>query len=203
MNDRPKLQTLRSVCVFCGSSNGTEPAFQAAADGLGPALKAIGVEWVVYGGGSTGLMGRVADSALAAGLKVYGVQPDFLDARERSHKRLTELEVVPSMHLRKQKMSERADAFLTLPGGIGTLEELCEIFTWAQLGLHRKPVGLLNLLGYYDPLLEYFDRMVTYGFQAQQYRDIVVAAPDLPTLLGRMQTYQGPEPYLNLTPSQV
>lgn len=197
------MRDLRAVCVFCGSSPGNDPKYLQAATDLGETLKAAGVEWVVYGGGSTGLMGRIADSALAAGLKVYGVQPDFLDEREKSHTGITKLIVVPSMHTRKQLMARRADAFLTLPGGIGTLEEFCEIFTWAQLGLHRKPIGLYNLEGYYDPLIEYMNRMVEAGFQHPRYRDMVLVDDDLPRLLARMKTYEAPEPYLNLTEDQL
>lgn len=197
------MRQIQSLCVFCGSSMGEDPAFREAADSLGPILREAGVEWLVYGGGSTGLMGGIADSALAAGLKVYGVQPDFLDDREKSHKRLTKLVVVPSMHTRKQIMSQRADAFLTLPGGIGTLEEFCEMFTWAQLGLHRKPLGLYNLKGYFDPLIAFLDRIVAAGFQAPQYRAMVLVDEDLPRLLHRMKTYQGPEPYLSLTLDQL
>lgn len=195
--------SLQSITVFCGSSLGNDPVYKAAADALGPTFKAEGIGQMVYGGGSTGLMGAIADSCVAAGVKVVGVQPGFLDAMERSHKGLTELHVVPSMHVRKQMMADRADGFISLPGGIGTLEELCEIFTWGQLGLHQKPFGILNVNGYYDHLVKFFDQMLSAGFQREQYRKMILVDNDLKNLIGKMRTYVAPESYVQMKPQQA
>lgn len=151
------------ICVFCGSSPGASPAFAAAARELGAALARRGIE-LVTGGGSVGLMGEVADAALAAGGRAIGVIPESLVLRELAHPRLTELHVVPTMHQRKAKMVELSSAFVTLPGGLGTLDETFEMLTWAQLGIHHKPVGLLNVAGYYSPLLAFLDSAVEEGF---------------------------------------
>ncbi|AMJ66562.1 TIGR00730 family Rossman fold protein [Hymenobacter sp. PAMC 26628] len=149
---------MKSVAVYCGSSAGTNPAFVAQAQALGAALVAQGLT-LVYGGGRVGLMGAIADAVLAAGGRVIGVIPGFLDDKELAHKGCTELHVVRTMHERKLLMADRADAFIAMPGGYGTLEELFEVLTWGQLGLHQKPVGLLNVDGYYDQLLLALDRM--------------------------------------------
>jgi uncharacterized protein (TIGR00730 family) len=152
-----------SVCVYCGSRNGLNPAHLAAARAVGEAIGQRG--WrLVYGGGHTGLMGAVADAALAAGAEVIGIIPDRLIERELGHGGVTELQVVGSMHERKQKMAEQSDAFIALPGGIGTMEEIFEIWTWRQLGYHRKALGLLNVEGYYDELLRFIDRSQADGF---------------------------------------
>ena len=152
-----------SLCVYCGSRPGLDPSFKAAATDVGRLIGNRG--WrLVYGGGNVGLMGVVADAALAAGAHVTGVIPRTLMQREVGHPHLSELHVVDTMHQRKQLMAERADAFLALPGGIGTLEELYEVWTWRQLGYHNKPIGLLNTAGYYDPLLAFMARSVDQGF---------------------------------------
>jgi uncharacterized protein (TIGR00730 family) len=171
--------------VFCGSSAGRLPAYRDAAQAMGLALARRGLA-LVYGGGKVGLMGAVADAALVAGGRVVGVIPDFLAAKEVAHTGLTELEVVGSMHERKARMAELADGFVALPGGYGTLEEFCEILTWAQLGLHRKPVGLLNVAGYYDPLLALFDHAVSERFLAPALRSLVLSSSAADSLLDEL-----------------
>lgn len=152
-----------SLCVYCGSRDGLDPAHLAAAREVGHQIGLRG--WrLVYGGGHTGLMGAVADAALAAGAEVIGIIPDRLIERELGHGGVTELQVVGSMHERKQKMAEQSDAFVALPGGIGTMEEIFEIWTWRQLGYHRKALGLLNVGGYYDELLRFIERSQASGF---------------------------------------
>ena len=152
-----------SLCVYCGSRPGVEPAHAAAARDVGTLIGRRGWQ-LVYGGGRAGLMGLVADAALAAGGRVVGVIPQSLMQRELGHPGLTELHVVDTMHRRKQLMAERSDAFLALPGGIGTFEELFEVWTWRQLGYHDKPIGLLNMNGYYDNLLAFLQSSVSSGF---------------------------------------
>ncbi len=156
-----------SVCVYCGSRPGADPAFGQAAHAFGVALAQRGWQ-LVYGGGHAGLMGRVADAALAAGGRVVGVIPQGLMRRELGHRGLNELHVVDSMHERKQLMAERSDAFVALPGGIGTFEELFEVWTWRQLGIHDKPLGLLNVAGYYDGLLAFLAQTVRQRFLAER-----------------------------------
>ncbi|NOK35160.1 TIGR00730 family Rossman fold protein [Corallococcus exercitus] len=177
--------TVRSVCVFCGSRTGTRAEYREAASKLGAALAKRGLT-LVYGGASVGLMGAVADAVIANGGKAVGVLPHFMDAKELAHPRLTELHRVDSMHSRKALMAERADAFLALPGGFGTLDELFEIITWAQLGLHRKPMGLLDVDGFFQPLLALVNRMVEAGFvpEAQGMPFAVNPSPD--ALLDRL-----------------
>ncbi|WP_298827581.1 TIGR00730 family Rossman fold protein [uncultured Piscinibacter sp.] len=152
-----------SLCVYCGSREGGSPAYAEAAAAIGTAIGQRGWQ-LVYGGGRAGLMGRVADAALAAGARVVGVIPRSLMEREVGHAGLTELHVVETMHQRKLLMAERSDAFVALPGGIGTFEELFEVWTWRQLGYHDKPVGLLNVDGYYDGLLGFLEQTVAQGF---------------------------------------
>lgn len=154
---------VRAVCVFCGSRNGTRPEYLEGARGLGRELARRGLT-LVYGGAIGGLMGEVADAALAEGGRVVGVLPEMLQLKERAHPRLTELHLVDSMHTRKAQMAQRADAFIAMPGGVGTFEELLEITTWAQLGLHHKPIGLLNVADFYAPLLALMRRAVDEGF---------------------------------------
>ncbi len=163
------------ICVFCGANTGRESLYTAAAREVGEKLALRGIE-VVYGGGRIGLMGQVADAALAAGGRVIGVIPKRLDEREIAHTGLTALHVVDSMHERKALMARLSDAFLALPGGFGTLEEFCEAVTWTQLGIHDKPCGLLNVAGYFDPLIAMFDRCVADGFVAPETRAIVRTA---------------------------
>lgn len=152
-----------SICVYCGSRHGSQPAYTAAARALGAAIGSRGWQ-LVYGGGKVGLMGEVANATLVAGGRVVGIIPESLQKLEVGHTGLDELHVVPTMHVRKQMMAERADLFIALPGGIGTLEELYEVWTWRQLGYHDQPIGLLNTEGYYDGLLSFMNTTVTEGF---------------------------------------
>lgn len=154
---------IRSVCVFCGSSRGSHPAYVEAATAMGRLLAERGLT-LVYGGGRVGLMGALADAVLAAGGEAHGVIPYFLSRKEVAHQGLTRLEEVESMHERKARMAELADAFVALPGGAGTLEEIAEIWTWSQLGLHDKPIGFLNVAGYFDPLFAFVDHAVAEAF---------------------------------------
>ncbi|MFN3648787.1 MAG: TIGR00730 family Rossman fold protein [Armatimonadota bacterium] len=179
---------LKNVCVFCGSSSGSRPEYREAAREVGRALARRGIG-LVYGGGNIGLMGEVAEAALQAGGRVTGVIPQALLAREVGHRGLTELVVVHSMHERKALMAERSDAFLALPGGFGTFEEFCEAITWTQLGVHRKPCGLLNVAGFYDPLLALFDHAVSEGFLHPQHREIVLVRNEIEPLLDAFAGY--------------
>ena len=183
---------MQSVCVFCGSSSGFDPAYVDTANALGRLLAAEGLT-LVYGGACVGLMGAVADATLAAGGKAVGVLPDFLRRKELAHPKLTELHVVSSMHERKARMAELADGFIALPGGMGTLEEFCEIITWAQLGLHKKPCGLLNVAGYYDGLIAFLDHSARERFVRQEQRDMLVVESDPALLLDRFAAYTAPE----------
>ncbi len=175
-----------SLCVYCGSSAGADPAFETAARQVGRLIGQHGWQ-LVYGGGHAGLMGAVADAALAAGAPVTGVIPRSLMARELGHAGLTELHVVDTMHQRKTLMAERADAFLALPGGIGTFEELFEVWTWRQLGYHDKPIGLLNVAGYYDGLLGFLDQTVGERFVGTAQRALLQASADAEELLERLR----------------
>jgi len=172
-----------SVCVYCGSRHGAQPAYTEAARALGTAIGTRGWQ-LVYGGGKVGLMGEVADATLAAGGRVVGVIPESLMRREVGHPGLSELHVVPTMHQRKQMMAERANAFIALPGGIGTLEELYEVWTWRQLGYHDNPIGLLNTGGFYDGLLQFMRTTVDEGFlSSQQHAALRVGTDPLALLL--------------------
>lgn len=173
---------MESVCVFCGSSRGAHPEYGEAARQIGRAVAARGLT-LVYGGGNVGLMGEVADAVVAAGGRVVGVIPQSLAEWEVAHTGLSELHIVGSMHERKQQMAEMADAFIALPGGIGTFEELFEILTWAQLGLHQKPCAVLNVRGYFDPLLTLLDRAVEEQFLLPQHRALLLSEPGDPALL--------------------
>ncbi|HVO79014.1 MAG TPA: TIGR00730 family Rossman fold protein [Candidatus Bathyarchaeia archaeon] len=177
------------ICVFCGSSVGARPRYAAAARELGRALAGRGLG-VVFGGGKVGLMGVLADAALAAGGEAIGVIPEALVAREIAHNGLTELRVVRSMHERKTLMADLADAFIALPGGYGTFEEFFEAVTWTQLGIHRKPCGLLNVDGYYDALLALLDRAVSDGFIRGVNRSLVLDAPDVLMLLEKLEAFR-------------
>lgn len=157
------MKNIKNVCVYCGSSSRVEELYKDAARALGQLIAAQGWD-VVYGGGRVGLMGIVADSALAAGSKVYGIIPRHIQTREVQHTDLTELHVVESMHIRKQMMVDRADAFVILPGGLGTLDELFELLTWRQLGLHDKPVVIVNVNGYWTKLIEAISHIAASGF---------------------------------------
>jgi hypothetical protein len=168
-------RSCRRVAVYCGSANGSHPAFRNEAAVLGKAIGAAGLG-LVYGGANVGLMGAVADAALAAGAEVIGVLPQVLAGREIAHVGLTRLEMAPTMHERKARMAELADAFLVLPGGYGTLDELMEAVTWAQLGLHAKPCILINTAGYWNGLLAFLDSIVTAGFLKAENRQLLLVA---------------------------
>ena len=182
---------LKSVCVFCGANLGNCSTYVSAAKATGKLLAENDLG-LVFGGGRIGLMGQVADAALAAGAKVIGVIPEFIAAKEMAHLELTQLYVVHSMHERKALMAKLSDGFMALPGGFGTLEEFCEILTWAQLGLHQKPLGLLNVEGYYDPLLRFFDHALAEGFLAPPLRSLIIEAAHPQDLLNAMTDYQPP-----------
>ena len=179
------------VCVFCGSSAGNRPGYREAALALGRTLAERGAE-LVYGGSKVGLMGAVADAALTAGGRVIGIIPTSLRDKEIAHEGLTELYVVGSMHERKAMMADMSSGFIALPGGIGTLEELFEIWTWAQLGYHRKPVGLLDIEGYYRPLLAFLDSTVEEGFVRPEHRAMAIVETDPARLLDRFAAYEPP-----------
>ena len=183
---------MRRVAVYCGSNPGTRPAYGAAARRLGAELGARRLG-LVYGGGNVGLMGILADAALAAGGEVIGVIPRALQLRELAHPRLTELRVVRSMHERKALMAELADGFVALPGGLGTLEEMFEILTWAQLGMHTKPAGLLNVCHYYDNLLDFVNHAVREQFVKPEHGQMLQVDGDAAVLLAKMDRYEAPK----------
>jgi uncharacterized protein (TIGR00730 family) len=185
------MSSLKRVCVFCGSSPGRDGIFLQAAASVGELIAQRGLE-LVYGGAHVGLMGAVADAALAAGGHVIGVIPQSLVDWEIAHTGVQDLRVVPSMHERKALMESLSDAFLALPGGMGTLEEVCEIYTWGQLGLHRKPCGLLNVTGYYAPFLQLLDNAVDAGFLRAPHRAMVLVDSDPAVLLDRFAEYRSP-----------
>lgn len=175
---------MRRICVFCGANPGRRPAYLelAASVGSGLATRGIGI---VYGGGRVGMMGAVADAALAAGGEVIGVIPRGLVDRELAHRGVSELRIVETLHERKAEMSDLADGFIALPGGLGTLEELAEVASWAQLGLHAKPIGLLGPDGYWDALSGWLDHAVEEGFVAPEHRALIAVDRDLQALLAR------------------
>jgi len=179
---------MQDVCVFCGSSAGKDPMFIQSAKALGEAISQSSMG-LVYGGAHVGLMGQVADAVLAGGQKVVGIIPKSF-ANTVSHQSLTELHVVDSMHARKAMMFELADACIALPGGFGTLEELTEVLTWAQLEFHQKPIGLLNVNGYYNALLAFFDQAVAAGFIKPQHLDLLIVHHDPKELLRRLDGYE-------------
>lgn len=185
------MDDLHTVCVYAGSSAGERPAYGEAAATLGRAIASSGRR-LVYGGGAVGLMEVVADAALEAGGEVIGVIPRSLDEREIGHRGLTELRVVESMHERKMTMAELSDAFVALPGGVGTLEELVEVLTWTQLGLHDKPCSLLDVEGYYRPLLRFLDHAVAEGFLRAEHRGLLIAGDDPGELLERLAAWEAP-----------
>jgi uncharacterized protein (TIGR00730 family) len=183
--------TFRSLCVFCGSRTGRRADYEAAATALGTVLAQRQIT-LVYGGGSVGLMGALATAALAAAGRVVGVIPEALAAKEVAHGGVTEMHVVPSMHVRKALMAELSEGFIALPGGFGTFEELFEIVTWSQLGIHGKPVGLLNVGGYFDQLLAMVDHATREGFIDPDQRAIFVEADRPDVLLERLERHQPP-----------
>ncbi len=179
------------ICVFCGSSFGKDEAYRRAAELTGKLLAQRGIE-LIYGGGHVGLMGVIADAVLSEGGKVTGVIPRALSEREIAHDDLTTLVVVESMHERKAEMAKRADGFISLPGGAGTLEEAFEQWTWAQLGVHQKPSGFLNMEGYFDPLRVMIKKMVTEGFLKPEYADMLVFSDDPAQILSAFESYAPP-----------
>jgi hypothetical protein len=180
---------LRSICVFCGASTGTDPVYREAAAAMGRTLAEQGIT-LVYGGGAVGLMGVVADAALAAGGEVIGIIPQSLKDAEIGHAGLTRLEIVDGMHARKARMAELADAFIAMPGGLGTLEELFEVWTWGQLGYHAKPMGLLDTNHFYAKLSHFLDHLVAEAFVRPQYREMLQRGDTPDALLERLRAWQ-------------
>ncbi|GGL98547.1 TIGR00730 family Rossman fold protein [Pseudomonas asuensis] len=181
--------SLKAVCVFCGAKTGADPIYREAAEALGRSLAERGLT-LVYGGGAVGLMGIVADATLAAGGEVIGIIPKSLQDAEVGHKGLTRLEVVDGMHARKARMSELADAFVALPGGLGTLEELFEVWTWGQLGYHAKPLGLLEVNNFYAPLAQFLDHAVGQGFVAGPHREMLQVSQSPDELLDALEQWK-------------
>jgi len=175
---------MRRICIFCGASAGNDPAYAALARSVGEGLARRGIG-LVYGGGRVGLMGVAADAALAVGGEVFGVIPRSMVDRELAHPDATEMHIVTTLHERKAVMAELSDAFVALPGGLGTLDELAEVVSWAQLGLHTKPIGLLGVRGYWDDLLRWLDGAVAAGFVPPDNRALILEASDLEELLAR------------------
>jgi hypothetical protein len=182
---------MMKICIFCGSNVGKDEAYRAAAERTGTLLAQLGIE-LVYGGGHVGLMGVVADAALAEGGQVTGVIPRALSEREVEHRGLTSLVIVDSMHERKAEMAKRADGFIALPGGAGTLEEAFEQWTWAQLGIHQKPCGFLNIKGYFDPLRAMIERIVAEGFIRPEYADMLIFSEDPAHIISAFESYVPP-----------
>ncbi|WP_437995540.1 TIGR00730 family Rossman fold protein [Sorangium sp. So ce185] len=195
------MRKLSRICVYCGSSAGASPAYRAAAVQVGELLAARGIG-LVYGGGHVGLMGAVADAVLAAGGEAIGVIPHFLNQREIEHRGLTELHVVETMHERKAKMAALSDAFIALPGGIGTLEELFEVWTWTQLGSQEKPVGLLDVAGYYRPLIAFLDHVVAERFLKPGHRAMLQVESDAEALLGLLAAWRPTVEYKWMAPDE-
>jgi uncharacterized protein (TIGR00730 family) len=183
---------MQRVCIFCGSSHGARPIYREAAERTGRALARRGLG-LIYGGGCVGLMGVLADAALAEGGEVIGVIPEAMVAKELAHHGLTQLRVVRSMHERKALMADLADAFVALPGGLGTLEEFCEMLTWAQLGLHGKPCGLLDVEDYYAALLRLLDHAQAEAFLRPQHRAMILVAQEPDLLLDMLAAYRPPQ----------
>lgn len=187
------MKNVQNICVFCGSSMGSNPIYRETAQALGRelALRDIGL---VYGGGNIGLMGVVADSVMERGGRVYGVIPQALMERELGHIGITELHIVSTMHERKAKMAEMSQAFIALPGGFGTLDELCEILTWAQLGIHHKPVGLCNVEGFFDSFLAFVERASTERFLRPEHCDLLTVQRDVSSLIEALLSKAEEEP---------
>lgn len=183
------MRRFRRVCVFCGSSSGARPDYRKMASEMGRILAEQGIG-LVYGGGKIGLMGEIANAALRGGAEVIGVIPRHLEAREVAHRDLSELRVVNTMHERKAMMADLADAFIGLPGGLGTLEECFEVATWTQLGIHAKPLGFLNVRGYFDLLQQILAKAVEEGFLAPQHRSFMMFSEDPAALLGSLQAFE-------------
>jgi len=183
---------MKTLCIYCGSSPGGRPEYAAAALAAGQALVRRGIG-LVYGGGNVGMMGQVADAVIEAGGEVIGVIPHHLADKELAHERATQMIRVDSMHERKQRMADLSDGFIALPGGIGTLEELFETLTWLQLGLHRKPIGLLNVEGLFDKMLAFLDHMVAERFLKPEHRSLLLVAEDMEVLIEAMQAFTPPD----------
>ncbi|TNC14343.1 TIGR00730 family Rossman fold protein [Methylobacterium terricola] len=179
------------LCVFCGSSDGARPLYREAATALGRHFAESGIE-LVYGGGKVGLMGAVADGVLAAGGRVTGIIPQALVEKETAHRGLTDLRVVASMHERKAMMADLAEGFVALPGGLGTFEEMFEVWTWAQLGYHRKPLAVLNAGGFFDGLLGFLDNVVAEGFVREPHRAMLIVGTEPADLVARIRAYEPP-----------
>jgi uncharacterized protein (TIGR00730 family) len=179
---------VQSACIFCGSSPGARPAYTEAAEDLGMLLVQNGIT-LVFGGATVGLMGRIADTVVSEGGEAIGVIPQALVDREIAHLGLTDLHVVDTMHERKQRMADLSDAFVALPGGLGTLDELFEIYTWGQLGMHRKPVGLMNVEGYFDGLVGFLEHAVAERFVREDHRDMLIVEEEPAPMLERLQSF--------------
>jgi uncharacterized protein (TIGR00730 family) len=184
-----QAMSLTSVCVFCGASTGTNPVYREAAIALGRTLAERKLT-LIYGGGAVGLMGIVADAALAAGGEVIGIIPESLQNAEIGHKGLTRLEVVDGMHARKARMAELSDAFIALPGGLGTLEEMFEVWTWGQLGYHAKPLGLMDVNGFYSKLTDFLDHVASEGFVREQHRGMLQISESPSELLDALEAWK-------------
>ncbi len=183
---------MRSICVFCGSSAGRNSTYKGAAVDLGRLLAQKNLR-LIYGGGNIGLMGEIAQSVIQGGGSAIGVIPQFLVEKELVYDKLTEIRVVDTMHERKATMAELADAFIAMPGGFGTLEETVEVLTWAQLGLHEKPIGLLNIDGYYSHLNQFFEHMIAEGFLLGEYKNMLLVEDNPDALLNSLSTYKVPD----------
>ena len=192
----------KSICVYCGSNMGTDPVYAEAARAMGRTLAQRGVR-LVYGGGQVGLMGVVADACIDAGGAVTGVIPDFLHHKEIAHPRVQDMHIVSSMHERKLMMADHADAFIAMPGGLGTLEELFEVWTWSQLGRHKKPVAVLNMNGYWDRLLTFLDHMRDEGFVESRHRDMLLAGTTPQETLDVISAYEFPGMIASLERAQT
>lgn len=179
---------MKNVCVYCGSRTGGDKQYRLMAESLGAVMVERGIG-LVYGGGRVGLMGVIADTVMAGGGSVIGVIPEALDLRESKHTGITELHVVPNMHVRKALMADKADAFVAMPGGYGTLEELFEAITWLQLGIHRKPIGLLNVAGFYDPLIAMVDHAIAEGFIDAPNRGLIHVETEPSRLLDQLAVF--------------
>lgn len=182
---------MKSVAVYCGSSFGGSELYKEAASQLGTLLASRGVR-LIYGGASVGIMGAIADAVLAKGGEAVGILPALLENREISHKSLTELIIVDSMHERKHKMMEQADGFIVLPGGAGTLEEFFEVFTWSQIGLHQKPVAVFNVNQYYDPLVHMLEHMSEQGFMQPKFLEALIVSSSATELFNKMLNFEPP-----------
>jgi len=193
---------LKRLAVYCGSATPKDPRYVALAQEVGQTLAKRGIG-VIYGGGKLGLMGALADGALAAGGEVFGVIPEAMLQPEVANLACTELRVVATMHERKAAFSELADGFLALPGGVGTMDELWEAVSWAQLGYHGKPVGLLNAFGFYDGLMEFTRHMVAVGFVRPAHAQIIIAENELHALLQRMESHQPPQPIFRMRADEL